>query len=160
MGKKPTKKPSKKKETIDELDEDLFTSDVDEEFPDLEPKEDDKDLGDLKEEEIESEKIYEKIEEIEEDYRKYMKLKLLKKRENDYELIIDGQTHGFCNIFIKYLLMVEGVDMAAYKSTTIDPAKVFIRVKNGYNVMDLISKSIDMLETEVVKMQKVFKKNF
>ena len=42
MGKKPTKKPTKKEEDIDELDEELFTSDVDEEFPDLELKEKDK----------------------------------------------------------------------------------------------------------------------
>ena len=145
MGKKET--PAKKEDDVEEVDEDLFSSEVDEEFPELEPKEEEIKEEALDESDLEGEMDAPVVvPEIIEEYYKYLKLKLKKKRENDYELIIDGQTHGFCNIFIKYLLTVEGIDMAAYKSTTIEPAMIFIRVKNGYDIKKLISKGIDLLE--------------
>ncbi|MFX1338060.1 MAG: RpoL/Rpb11 RNA polymerase subunit family protein [Promethearchaeota archaeon] len=78
--------------------------------------------------------------------------------ENDYELQIEGQSHGFCNIFVKHLLSIEGVNMAAYKYTRIDPAQIFIRLEPGYKIKEIIQQGIESLREEVLDVQKIFKK--
>jgi len=164
MTKKTTanKKSPTKKEDLEDFEDDLFSSNIKEEYPDIESEEEDK----QKEETLEEDILPEDAEEIqkipveEEKFYKYLNLKLKKIRERDYELIVLGQSHGFCNILIKYLLNVEGVEIAAYKSTTIEPSKVFIRLKNEYNIKKIISEGISLLEQDVIKLQKVFNKNF
>jgi DNA-directed RNA polymerase subunit L len=92
---------------------------------------------------------------------KYLSLELIKgQNNNDYELIIEGQSHGFCNILVKHLLKTEGVNSAAYKATNIAPAKIFIRLENSksYKIKDILHKSIESLREEVIQVQKLFKK--
>ena len=164
MAKKTTanKKSPTKKEDLDDIEDDLFSSDIEEEYPDIESKE----VDEQQEESLEEDIMPEDLEEIqkfpveEEKFYKYLNLKLKKIRERDYELNIEGQTHGFCNILVKHLLKIEGAEISAYKSTTIEPAVVFIRVKNGYDIKKIISNGISLLEQEVIKLQKVFNKTF
>jgi len=78
--------------------------------------------------------------------------------EFDYELIMEGQSHGFCNILVKHLLQVEGVNIAAYKITNIDNPKIFLRIQEGYKVKDIIFKGITALQEEVSSVEKVFAK--
>ena len=78
--------------------------------------------------------------------------------ENDYELLLKGQSHGFCNIFVKHLLDIEGVNIAAYMITNIDPPKVFLRIQDGFKVKDIIQKGISSLHDEVKSVEKVFQK--
>ncbi len=151
-----------KKEDLEDIEDELFSADIEEEYPDIESKEEDK----QQEESLEKDLIPEDVEVIqklpveEEKFYKYLNLKLKKIREHDYELNIEGQTHGFCNILVKHLLKVDGVEISAYKSTTIEPSVVFIRVKNGYDIKKIIFNGISLLEQEVIKLQKVFKKTF
>jgi DNA-directed RNA polymerase subunit L len=90
---------------------------------------------------------------------KYLKLNLYKKNlENDYELEIIGQSHGFLNIFVKYLLNIEGVNIAAYQITNIAPPKIYIRLKKGYKIKEILYKGIESLREEVIKIQNLVRK--
>lgn len=94
------------------------------------------------------------------DYR-HLKLNLRKGlRDNDYELFIEGQSHGFCNILVKHLLNNENVDAAAYKITGIEPPKIFIRLQEDkdVNIKDILFKTIESLRGEVKQAQELFQK--
>ena len=82
----------------------------------------------------------------------YLKLNLIRKTlENDYELEIIGQSHGFCNTFIRHLLNIEGVSIAAYKDIRIEPSKIFIRLENKkYKIKDKLFKGIESLREDVL----------
>ena len=43
-----------------------------------------------------------------------MKIKVLKKTENELKIEVEGAEHGFCNLLQKMLLEDESVDMAGY----------------------------------------------
>jgi DNA-directed RNA polymerase subunit L len=43
-----------------------------------------------------------------------MKIKVLKKTQNELKIEIDGAEHGFCNLLQKMLLEDKSVDMAGY----------------------------------------------
>jgi len=150
--------------------EDEF-SEVDEEeiesvYPEVKSNEKDEtvdsvpDTSDLSEEESEEE-IEEEFEfEPEPEIPDFKHLKLIlnqKLLESDYELEILGQSHGFCNIFVKHLLNIEGVKMAAYKVTRIDPSKVFIRLSDKkYKIKEILFKGIESLREEVGNVQNLF----
>ncbi len=79
-------------------------------------------------------------------------------RDDDYTLSIEGQSHGFLNIFVQHLLETEGVNSAAYKITKIDPPEVFIRLEDGYEIKKILYNAIESLRAEVGEVEKVFKK--
>ena len=78
--------------------------------------------------------------------------------EFDYELIMEGQSHGFCNILVKHLLDIDGVNIAAYKITNIDHPKIFLRIQDGFKVKDIIFKGISALQDELTVVEKTFSK--
>lgn len=89
---------------------------------------------------------------------KYLNLTLSKgKKENDYKLAVEGQSHGFLNILVKHLLNIEGVKSVAYKVTRIDPPEVFIRMEDGYKIKQVLHKGIQSLRDDVNEVQKLFK---
>ena len=90
---------------------------------------------------------------------KFLKLDMKKGvSDNDYALIVEGQSHGFCNIFVQHLLDTEGVNSAAYKITKITPPEIFIRLEDGFKIKKILFKAIETLRAEVTEVQKVFKK--
>ena len=90
---------------------------------------------------------------------KYLKLKIYRlTSEDDYEVDIIGQTHGFCNIFVKHLLNTDGVKLAAYKVTGIIPSRIFIRLEKGKKIKVILHKGIESLREEVLKVEKIFQK--
>ncbi|MFX0007992.1 MAG: RpoL/Rpb11 RNA polymerase subunit family protein [Promethearchaeota archaeon] len=161
------KVPKKEEDTEEDLDEFMEELLEDEEVESVYPKVEDKkevksvpppdeeiiEEGEEEEFELEEEPLFP-------DY-KYLNLSLNKgKGENDYELIVEGQSHGFCNILVKHLLNIEGVNIAAYKATNIFPAQIFIRLENSknYKIKDILHKGIESLREEVLETQKIFKK--
>ena len=164
--KKAVKSEDLKEDELDEfIDEFLENEEAETIFPKMNQKEKSKtpisneeelDISEIPEEELEFE--------LEEPDRfpeyKYLNLKLKKGEvENDFELVVEGQSHGFCNILVKHLLSIEGVNIAAYKATNINPAQVYIRLENSkYNIKDILNKGIESLREEVIKTQKLFKK--
>jgi len=79
-------------------------------------------------------------------------------RDADYVLSVEGQSHGFCNIFVQLLLETEGVNSAAYKITKLVPPEIFIRLEDGYEIKKILYNTIEILRAEVGKVEKVFKK--
>ena len=159
--KKPVKTEDKDEDELDELVDELLD---DEQIEDIYPILEDKDETEIEplsaEEDIEEEEF-----ELEEEARfpdyKYLNVELNKGQgENDYELMVEGQSHGFCNILVKHLLEIEGVNIAAYKVTGIEPSKIFIRLENtkDYEIKDILHKGIESLREEVIEVQKLFKK--
>ncbi|MFW9875723.1 MAG: RpoL/Rpb11 RNA polymerase subunit family protein [Candidatus Thorarchaeota archaeon] len=153
------KKKAIKKEDIDEDDlDELLEEEIESVYPKLEETKKVESTPTSFEETIEEEEF-----EIEEEPRfpdyKYLNLKLNKgQAENDYELIVEGQSHGFCNILVNHLLKIEGVNIAAYKFTNIEPAKIFIRLEDNYKIKDILHKGVELLRQDVLNVQKLFKK--
>ncbi|MHA1149546.1 MAG: RpoL/Rpb11 RNA polymerase subunit family protein [Promethearchaeota archaeon] len=158
---------AKKKKVVEEDDDDLGDFDDDDfeiALPTLVDKKDkekevkpkyEEDALDLEDEE--SEDLGIQLPEVI-DY-KYVKPSIKKgQKENDYEVVVKGQSHGFCNILVKHLLEIKGVNIAAYKSTSIEPAKIFIRLEPGFAIKDILYKGMESLRDEVVQVQKVFEK--
>ncbi|MHA2185716.1 MAG: RpoL/Rpb11 RNA polymerase subunit family protein [Promethearchaeota archaeon] len=166
MAKKKSVIPEEElEEDLDDLEDDFsdeeddFESDLSE-ISDKQKKEDvpgslDEDL------EIEEEDVYEVEEEPRFKDYKYLDLRLVKAlRENDYELSVEGQSHGFCNMFVKHLLKTEGVIAAAYKVTGIEAPQIFIRLveDDKYKINDILYGAIESLRGEVLEAQNMFKK--
>jgi len=159
-------KKSAKKKPADDLEDDFSDLEEDEieiALPKIDKKieKEDKeislDIDEITEEDYEQELEDEEKPEIP-DY-KYVKLNIHKGlSENDYELDLISQSHGLCNILVKYLLNTEGVKLAAYKITGIEPPKIFIRLENGQKIKDILHKSINSLLVEVVEVEKLFQK--
>jgi len=90
---------------------------------------------------------------------KFLTLALKKElRDDDYTLSVEGQSHGFCNIYVQHLLETEGVNSAAYKITRLVPPEIFIRLEDGYEIKKILYKAIEKLRAEVGKVEKLFKK--
>jgi len=157
MEKKKSVEPEEDLEDdLSDLEDDKFES----VYPEVNSKAQDKVNETDLEDELAEEEYEEDLEEQPEilDY-KFLKLNLIRKTlENDYELDIIGQSHGFCNVFIRHLLNIEGVNMAAYKITNIDPAKIFIRLDNKkYKIKDILHKGIESLREDVLEVKNLFK---
>ena len=163
--------PKEEDSDLEDIKEDLFDKeDIDSHYPDVSnesAKKDETPLAETPEqtEKVESEEEGEEEEEVEQapELPEYTILELNiigGPGDNDYTLTLKGQSHGFCNILVKHLLMVEGVKAAAYKITeiAISPPQIFIRLEDGYKLKDIFSKAIDRLRNEVAETQKVFKK--
>ena len=155
------KKAEPKKEDIDE--EDLVDDEeVESHYPDL------SDNSKSKEESVTIDVVDDDDEEEEEGYEiepeelptyKFLTLALKKGfRDDDYTLSVEGQSHGFCNIYVQHLLETEGVNSAAYKITIINPPEIFIRLEDGYEIKKILYKAIEKLRAEVGKVEKLFKK--
>ena len=163
------KKEESEEEELSDLDDDI--ADLEDEeiaLPKIEKKEPEK------EEEIApAPAVSSEIDEEDEDYDlltdeepeviikdyKFIKPNIIKGvNEFDYELIMEGQSHGFCNILVKHLLDIDGVNIAAYKITNIDHPKIFLRLQDGFKVKDIINKGISALQDELSTVEKAFSK--
>lgn len=164
MAKKKAVKPEDSEEDeIDELVDELLD---DEEIESVYPK-----IDKIEKPEPSSASFEESIDEEEEEFEieeearfpdyKYLNVGINKALgENDYEISVEGQSHGFCNILVKHLLEIEGVNIAAYKVNNVEFPKIFIRLENlkDYNIKDILHKGIESLRAKVIEVQKVFKK--
>jgi len=164
MAKKKVVKPEEnEEEELEELEDDLFGDDeINIDLPKVK-EEDSSSSQSLEEDDTVTEEELEF--ELEEEARfpdyKHLNLIINKgKGKNDYEVSIEGQSHGFCNILVNHLLDIEGVNIAAYKVTKIEPSKLFIRLEDSkkFNIKDILLKAIESLRTEVIDVQKLFQK--
>ena len=161
--------PDEDEDELDDFGKDLFDGeDVEREYPSIAKKEErksvskDQDLAGLDEAEVglsEEEFEIEDLEGPEKPKYKYLNL-AIKKGEgmNDYKLLVEGQSHGFCNVLVKHLLNVEGVKAAAYQVTKIDPPVIFIRIEEGVKIKNVIQKGIEALRKEVSDVEQLFSK--
>ncbi|MFX1278579.1 MAG: RpoL/Rpb11 RNA polymerase subunit family protein [Promethearchaeota archaeon] len=168
MAKKKAVKPEvEEDDDLEDFEDEFFDKEDDEiasEYPKVSEKEEKKVISSVSDEE-DLESLSEEEYELEEEARfpdyKHLKLKLIKTiGKNDYELMIEGQSHGFCNILVKHLLNTEGVNAAAYKVTGLVPAQIFIRLDDSdkYKIKKILLKAIESLREEVLEVQNLFKK--
>ena len=162
------KKVEPKEEESDIDEKDLFDDEeIGSHYPDL--SKDSKNENDAASEDLSKETDETDETELEEDFEietgpelpdyKFLKLDMEKGvSDSDYTLFVEGQSHGFCNIFVQHLLKTEGVNSAAYKITNIVPPEIFIRLEDGYKIKKILFKAIETLRTEVTEVQKSFKK--
>ena len=156
------KKAEPKGEDAD--DKDLFDGEeIESHYPDLsddsKSKEDSVSIDVIDDEDEEEEEEGFEIEPEELPSYKFLKLAMKKGvRDDDYMLSVEGQSHGFCNIFVQHLLETEGVNSAAYKITIIDPPEIFIRLEDGYEIKKILYNAIENLRAEVGEVEKLFKK--
>ncbi|MHA1933532.1 MAG: RpoL/Rpb11 RNA polymerase subunit family protein [Promethearchaeota archaeon] len=164
--KKPTKPVVEDEDELEEVEDELLEEDdLLSEYPKIsETPEKDADSSSSEESDIDSEEEEEPFE-IEEEPRyrdfRHLKLDLIKTSgEHDYELSVEGQSHGFCNILVKHLLQNEGVTAAAYKVTGIVPPQIFIRLDDSktIKIKDILYTAIEALREEVLNDQKLFQK--
>ena len=155
----------KAKDKEEPLEEDLLEGEeIESHYPSIsKPKEEDS--SKVSEPKVDAAEITTPKEELETEEEeeapkyKYLDLKLIKGAgKNDYKVQVIGQSHGFLNAYVKHLLQVEGVKAAAYKVTQIDPPEIFVRIKDGYNIKNVLAKGIESLRKEVLEVQEVFKK--
>jgi len=161
--------PKEEDSALEDVEDDVFDKeDIDSHYPDVSDDSVKKDETPSAETLEQTEKV-ESEEELEEEVEqapelpeyKILKLNLISgPGDNDYTLSLEGQSHGFCNILVKHLLMVEGVKAAAYKITeiAISPPQIFIRLEDGYKLKETFYKGVDALRNEVAETQKLFKK--
>jgi DNA-directed RNA polymerase subunit L len=162
MAKKKTIKAEDENGLDDLVDEVLEDEEIESIYPKMKEKELVRPSPPSEEEIVED--LEEEFEEEEEsrfpDY-KYLDVAIKKASgEYDYEITIEGQSHGFCNIFVKHLLKIEGVNIAAYKVNNVELPKIFVRLENSknYKIKDILIKGIESLREEVLHVQKIFKK--
>jgi DNA-directed RNA polymerase subunit L len=161
--------PKEEDSKLEDIEEDIFDKeDIDSHYPDVSDESVKKDEASPAESSEQTEKG-ESEEELEEEIEPAPELPehtILKLNiiggpgDNDYTLTLEGQSHGFCNIFVKHLLTIEGVIAAAYKITeiAISPPQIFIRLEDGYKLKKIFLKGIEALRNEVAETQKLFKK--
>ncbi len=158
------KKAEPKEEKIDSDDKDLFDDEkIESHYPDVsndsKSKEESIAIDVVDDEDEEEEEEGFDIEPEPEPTYKFLTLGLKKGiRDEDYVLSVEGQSHGFCNIFVQLLLETEGVNSAAYKITKIEPPEIFIRIEDGYKIKKILYNTIETLRAQVGKVEKVFKK--
>jgi len=166
MAKKKVVEPDEDLEDeLEVLEDDFEDEEIETDYPEIEEQPSkSKEKSEIPSSDVSEEEYEEDLEiEIEEkpefpDF-KHINLKLKKgNAENDYELVVIGQSHGFCNIYVKHLLDLEGVNIAAYKVTHIEPSKIFIRLEKGYKIKDILLKGIESLRESVYEVQSLFKK--
>ena len=155
------KKAEPKEENLDTDDKD--DEEVESHYPDLsddsKPKEESVSIDVVDDETEEEEDEGFEIEPEPEPTFKFLTLSMEKGfRDDDYTLYVEGQSHGFCNIFVQFLLETEGVNSAAYKITKLVPPEIFIRLEDGYEIKKILFNTIETLRAEVGKVEKVFKK--
>lgn len=158
---------AKKKKVEEEIDE-FEDEEIESVYPEIKPKSgkvetESKSIAESNSNQME-ESLIEDMETIPEEViqvpeYKFLDLSINKGKGNtDFVLRIDGQTHGFCNIFVKHLLNIDSVNIAAYKFTGLEPAEVFIRLENGFKIKKVLLEGINLLREEIETVQKIFKK--
>ncbi|MHA1106154.1 MAG: RpoL/Rpb11 RNA polymerase subunit family protein [Promethearchaeota archaeon] len=142
------KKPPKEEDLDDKSDPDLSNDEAQKLPSETSGEDEEEEEEDFEEEEIIEIKDY-----------KHVKLELNKGlNENDHVLLLKGQSHGFCNLFVKQLLPLKGVISAAYRITSVKPPEIFIRLEDGNKIKDILFEAIESLRNEGQEAQEIFKK--
>ncbi|MHA1674504.1 MAG: RpoL/Rpb11 RNA polymerase subunit family protein [Promethearchaeota archaeon] len=135
---------AKKKSVEEELEGELLNDDdesiedsLDVEIPADKTKEE---LADLLSSQLE--------EEIQGREFKYMQIQIEKDNDKEYYIIVRHQSHGFMNYLVSQVLKCKGVDFVAYKITSLDPPKLYVRVEEGLDIKAVLKEALGKMRTE------------
>jgi DNA-directed RNA polymerase subunit L len=88
-----------------------------------------------------------------------LKVKVLKKTENELKLEIEGADHGFCNLLQKNLLEDEAVELAGYDvphPLASNPV-LYLRTKKGFKPSDALRKAAEKAREANKSFEEAFK---
>ncbi len=135
---------AKKKSVEEELEGELLNEDdesiedsLDVEIPADKTKEE---LADLLSSQLE--------EEIQGREFKYLQIQIEKDNDTEYYIIVRHQSHGFMNYLVAQVLKCKGVDFVAYKSTSLDPPRLYVRLEDGHDIKAVLKDALGKMRTE------------
>ncbi|RLI64357.1 MAG: hypothetical protein DRO88_07525 [Promethearchaeia archaeon] len=133
----------KKKSLEEELDGDFLSVDKDSD----ENIEEDVPSDQSKEElaEILSSQLGEEI--PQRDY-KYLKIHIEQESEFEYYVIVEHQSHGLMNYMVSKMLKCSGVEFCAYKQTSFDPPKMYVRLNSFRDIKSVLREALTKMKTE------------
>lgn len=135
---------AKKKTAEEELDEEFL--DESDDFEGLIDDEDDKidkskeDLAELLSSQLDDEFLGNEY--------KYLQLKIEQENEFEYYVTVKHQSHGFMNYFVAKILKCTGVEFAAYKATSLDPPKIYVRLDASHDIKKILQEALLLMRTE------------
>lgn len=159
------KKKAEDEDELEELDE-FETQEIESVYPTIKPEtpsetEEEIEFSDEEAEELLEEELEEELDiglKEEEKQYKYLNLEIKSgKGKNEFEVYVEGQSHGFLNIFVKTLLEMEGVKIAAYKVTRIETPRIYLKLEEGYKVKEILRNGINTLREQVLDVKEIFK---
>lgn len=131
----------KKKSIDEELDEEFLEEDIDSDLDSDIPSEKSKDeLAEMLSSQLE--------EEISQQDYKYLKLYIEQESKFEYYVTVEHQSHGFMNYLVSKVLKCAGVEFAAYKLTSLDPAKLYIRIDPSRDIKTILKEALVKMKTE------------
>ena len=77
-----------------------------------------------------------------------MKIKVLKRSENELKIELEGATHGLCNLLQKRLLEDRSVDFAGYDvpHPLASNPTIYVRMKGSVKPEDALAKAIEKIK--------------
>ena len=112
------------------------------------------------EELIGEDETFDIIEEQQEEVKdyKFMKGELIGTKGNVHRIRITDADHGFLNLLSAKLLATDGVEYAAYKSTSLDPPIMTIMTKGKVKLIDILSTACEKMRSETDELRKTVEK--
>jgi len=91
-----------------------------------------------------------------------VKLKVLKKAENELRIEVEGEGHTFCNALQEALLRDEGVDFAGYTipHPLVLTAIFYVRTKGGEKPEEALFKAAERVVKDVREFRELFEKAY
>ena len=97
-----------------------------------------------------ADKLTEQLEEEEskKDY-KYVGLSISEDAPNEWTMYVKNQGHGFCNYLVSKILKIKGINYAAYKLTSLEPAKFLIRSDGTKDIKGILKEAVKLMQIEI-----------
>lgn len=134
---------AKKKSLEDELDEDFLGVD------DLPDKDTDSSISTEQSKEELAEMLSSQLgEEISHRDYKYLKVHIEQESEFEYYITVEHQSHGFMNYMVSKMLKCSGVEFCAYKQTSFDPPKMYVRLDKSRDIKGVLREALTKMKTE------------
>ena len=73
---------------------------------------------------------------------KYLELAILQNSDNEFDVIIKHQTHGFLNYMVSKIIQCKGVAFVAYQHLSIADPKIYIRTDGKREIKDILKEAI------------------
>jgi len=89
-----------------------------------------------------------------------MRLRVLKRRDNEIEFELEGEEHTFCNPLVKMLLRDKRVEFAAYRIShpLMRVPRVYVRTNGEISPEEALIEAADSLINIYTAIKKEFKK--
>lgn len=95
---------------------------------------------------------------VKKDY-KYLKARLISHTGNIYKIQMEGESHSVLNNLCTNLLKTKGIEYAAYKETSIDPAVLTIITDGSIDLKKTLKSTTSEMKKEFVELKKIVSKS-